>query len=160
MNPRQLEQDLELPNISASLVAYLDAAQKRKWYIRFFIPGPDGRYNPGVAVVSSSRVPKLVNTLKKAHQKMELLEQEKYSGKFSEDFVLRGEISDTLSITVSSEKSYFLFWSYIKIRLYFSVSSKTNIFNSSFDSDDVQTVINVLSLAEDLAAKLINQLER
>ncbi len=160
MNPRQLEQDLELPNISASLVAYLDAAQKRKWYIRFFIPGPDGRYNPGVAVVSSSRVPKLVNTLKKAHQKMELLEQEKYSGKFSEDFVLRGEISDTLSLTVSSEKSYFLFWSYIKIRLYFSVSSKTNIFNSSFDSDDVQTVINVLSLAEDLAAKLINQLER
>jgi hypothetical protein len=160
MNPRQLEQDLELPNISASLVAYLDAAQKRKWYIRFFIPGPDGRYNPGVAVVSSSRVPKLVNTLKKAHQKMELLEQEKYSGKFSEDFVLRGEISDTLSVTVFSEKSYFLFWSYIKIRLYFSVSSKTNIFNSSFDSDDVQTVINVLSLAEDLAAKLINQLER
>lgn len=160
MNPRQLEQDLELPNISASLVAYLDAAQKRKWYIRFFIPGPDGRYNPGVAVVSSSRVPKLVNTLKKAHQKMELLEQEKYSGKFSEDFVLRGEISDTLSLTVSSEKLYFLFWSYIKIRLYFSVSSKTNIFNSSFDSDDAQTVINVLSLAEDLAAKLINQLER
>lgn len=91
---------------------------------------------------------------------MELLEQEKYSGKFSEDFVLRGEISDTLSVTVFSEKSYFLFWSYIKIRLYFSVSSKTNIFNSSFDSDDVQTVINVLSLAEDLAAKLINQLER
>lgn len=82
MNPRQLEQDLELPNISASLVAYLDAAQKRKWYISFFIPGPDGRYNPGVAVVSSSRVPKLVNTLKKAHQKMELLEQEKYSGIF------------------------------------------------------------------------------
>lgn len=133
--------------------------QKRKWYIRFFIPGPDGRYNPGVAVVSSSRVPKLVNILKKAHQKMELLEQEKYSGKFSEDFVLRGEISDTLSLTVSSEKSYFLFWSYIKIRLYFSVSSKTNIFNSFFDSNDVQTVINVLSLAEDLAAKLINQLE-
>lgn len=73
---------------------------------------------------------------------------------------MRGEISDTLSVTVSSKKSYFLFWSYIKIRLYFSVSSKTNIFNKSFDSDDVQTVINVLSLAEDLAAKLINQLER
>lgn len=36
MNPRQLEQDLELPNISALLVAYLDAAQKSKWYIRFF----------------------------------------------------------------------------------------------------------------------------
>lgn len=89
---------------------------------------------------------------------MELLEQEEYSGKFSEDFVLRGEVSDTLSVTVSSKKSYFLFWSYRKIRLYFSVSSKTNTFSRSFDSDDVETVINVLSLAEGLAAKLINQL--
>lgn len=158
MNPRQLEQDLELPNIRASLVAYRDVAQKSKWYIRFFVPGPDGRYNPGVAVVSSCRVPKLVNALKKAHQKMELLEQEKYLGKFSEDFVLRGEVSDTLSITVSSKKSYFLFWSYKKIRLYFLVSSKTNTFSRSFDSDDVTTVINKLSLAGDLAAKLINQL--
>lgn len=57
MNPRQLEQDLELPNVRASLVAYRDAATKSKWYIRFFVPGPDGRYNTGVAVVSSSRVP-------------------------------------------------------------------------------------------------------
>jgi hypothetical protein len=36
VNPRQLEQDLELPNIKSSLVAYRDAAQKSKWYIRFF----------------------------------------------------------------------------------------------------------------------------
>ena len=67
MNPRQLEQDLELPNIRASLIAYRDAAQKSKWYIRFFVPGSDRRYSPGVAVVSSSRVSKLVNDLEKAH---------------------------------------------------------------------------------------------
>jgi hypothetical protein len=158
VNPKQLEQDLELPNIKASLVAYRDVAQKSKWYIRFFVPGPDGRYKPGVAVVSSSRVPKLVNDLKKAHQKMKRLEQEKYSGKFSEDFVLHGEVSDTLSVTVSSEKSYFLFWSYKNIRLYFLVSSKTNTFNRSLCTDDVKTVIDILSLTEDVAAKLINQL--
>lgn len=158
MNPRQLEQDLELPNIRTSLVAYCDAAQKSKWYIHFFVRGTDGRYTPGMAVVSSSRVPKLVNDLKKAHQKMEFLEQEKYSGIFSEDFVLRGEVSDTLSMTVSSEKSHFLFWSYKKTRLHFLVSSKTNTFSRSFDSDDVKTVISILSVAEDLAAKLINQL--
>lgn len=158
MNPRQLEQDLELPNISASLVAYLDAAQKSKWYIRFFLPGPDGRYKPGVAVVSSSRVPKLVNDLKKAHQKMKLLEQEGYSAEFSEDFVLPGEVSDALSVTVSSKKSHFLFWSYKNIRLHFLVSSKTNTFSRSFDSDDVRTIINTLSSAEALSAKLIRQL--
>lgn len=164
MNPRQLEQDLKLPNIRASLVAYHDAAQKSKWYIRFFVPGPDGRYNPGVAVVSSSRVPKLVNALKKAHQKMEflaqmeLLEREEYSGNFSEDFVLCGEVSDTFSVTVSCKKSYFLFWSYQKIRLYFSVSSKTNTFRRSFDSNDVETTISVLSSTEGLAAQLMAQL--
>lgn len=158
MNPRQLEQDLELPNIRTSLVAYCDAAQKSKWYIRFSVPGTDGRYTPGMAVVSSSRVPKLVNDLKEAHQKMEFLEQERYSGIFSEDFVLRGEVSDTLSVKVSSEKSHFLFWSYKKTRLHSLVSSKTNTFSRSFDSDDVKTVISILSLAEDLAAKLINQL--
>lgn len=158
MNPKQLEQDLELLNIKASLVAYRNVAQKSKWYIRFFVPGLDGRYKPGVAVVSSSRVPKLVNDLEKAHQKMKLLEQEKYSGEFSEDFVLHGEVSDTLSVTVSSKKSHFLFWSYKNIRLYFLVSSKTNTFSRSFDSDDVKTVINILSSTEDLAAKLINQL--
>jgi len=158
MNPRQLEQDLELPNISASLVAYLDAAQKSKWYIRFFLPGPDGRYKPGVAVVSSSRVPKLVKDLKKARQRMKLLEQEGYSAEFSEDFVLPGEVSDALSVTVSSKKSHFLFWSYKNIRLHFLVSSKTNTFSSSFDSDDVRTIISTLSSAEALAAKLIRQL--
>jgi len=159
MNPRQLEQDLELPNITASLVAYRNAGQKSKWYIRFFVPGPDGRYTPGVSVVSSSRVPKLVSDLKKAHQKMEFLQQQKYSGRFSEDFVLSGEVSETLSVTVSSETSHFLFWSYKKTRLHFLVSSKTNTFSTSFDSDDVKMVISILSLAEDLAAKLINQLE-
>lgn len=158
MNPKQLEQHLELPNIKASLVAYRDAAQNSKWYIRFFVPGPDGRYNPGVAVVSSSKVPKLVNALEKAYQKMALLEQEKYTGNFSEDFVLRGELSDTLSVTVSSKKSHFLFWSYKKIRLYFLVSSKTNTFSKSFNSDNVRNVINTLSSAENLAIKLINQL--
>ncbi|MBW4579228.1 MAG: hypothetical protein KME42_06610 [Tildeniella nuda ZEHNDER 1965/U140] len=109
MNPRQLEQDLGLPNIQASLIAYRDTAQRSKWYIRFFVPGHDGRYKPGVAAISSSRVPKLVNDLKKAHQRMKLLEQEKYSGEFSEDFVLRSDVSDTLSVTVSSKKSHFLF---------------------------------------------------
>ena len=158
MNPRQLEQALELSNIRASLVAYRDAAQKNKWYIRFFVPGPDGRYNPGVAIVSSSKVHKLIDTLRKAHNKMELLEKETYTGEFSEDFVLRGEVSDNLSVTVSSKKSYFLFWSYKKIRLYFLVSSKTNTFSSSFCSDDVKTLINALSSAEGLAVKLISQL--
>lgn len=158
MNPRQLEQTLELPNIQASLVAYRDAAQKSKWYIRFFVPGPDGRYNPGVATVSSSKVNKLIEALKKAHKKMELLERETYTGEFSEDFVLRGEISDNLSVTVYSKNSYFLFWSYKKIRLYFLVSSKTNTFSKGFDLDDVKTIIKIFSSTEDLAAKLISQL--
>jgi hypothetical protein len=158
MNPRQLEQPLELSNIRTSLVAYRDAAQKSKWYIRFFIPGLDGRYNPGVALVSSSKVDKLIDALNKAYKKMELLEEEKYTGEFSEDFVLRGELSDTLSVTVSSKKSYILFWSYKKIRLHFLVSSKTNTFSRSFDSNDVKAAINILSSAENLAAKLIKQL--
>lgn len=158
MNPRQLEQALELPNIQASLVAYRDAAQKSKWYIRFFVPGHDGRYNPGVAVVSSSKVSKLVDFLKKAYEKMELLEKETYTGEFSEEFVLRGEVSDNLSVRVTSKKSYFLFWSYKKIRLYFLVSSKTNTFSRSFCLDDVKTAIDTLSSAENLAVKLIGQL--
>lgn len=140
------------------MIAYRDAAQRSSWYIRFSVSGPDGRFNPGTAVVSSSRVSKLVNDLREAHQKMKLLEQERYLGEFSEDFVLRGEVSDTLSVRVSSKKSHFLFWSHKKIRLYFLVSSRTNTFSRSFDSDDVETVINTLSSAENLARQLINQL--
>ena len=158
MNPRQLEQDIELPNIKTSLVAYRDAAQKSKWYIRFFVPGPDARYNPGIAVVSSSRVQKLLDVLERAYKKMELLEATDYTGKFLEDFLSRGEVSDDLAVTVSSEVSKFLFWSYKKIRLHFLVSSKTNTFNTCFSSEDVKTVINRLSLAENLAAKLMSQL--
>ncbi len=89
---------------------------------------------------------------------MKLLEQEGYSAAFSEDFVLLGEVSDALSVIVSSKKSHFLFWSYKNIRLHFLVSSKTNTFSRSFDSDDVRTIINTLSSAEALAAKLIRQL--
>ena len=158
MNPRQLEQDLQLPNIKASLIAYFDAAQQKKWYIRFFVPGPDGRYSPGVAVVSSSRVDYLVKSLEKAYQKMKVLENEKYTGKYSEDFVLRCEVSDTLSITVSSEESQFLFWSFKNVRLHLYVSNKTNTFKTSFNSDDSRTIINILSSAENLANQLISQL--
>jgi hypothetical protein len=158
VNPRQLEQDIELPNIKTSLVAYRDAAQKSKWYIRFFVPGPDARYNPGIAVVSSSRVQKLLDVLERAYKKMELLEATDYKGKFLEYFLSRGEVSDDLAVTVSSEVSKFLFWSYKKIRLHFLVSSKTNTFNTCFSSEDVKTVINRLSLAENLAAKLMSQL--
>ncbi len=158
MNPRQLEQDLELPNIKTSLVAYRDAAQKSKWYIRFFVPGPDARYNPGVAVVSSSRVQKLLDALSRAYKKMELLEAKDFTGRFSEYFLSRGEVSDDFAVTVSSEVSRFLFWSYKKIRLHFLVSSKTNTFSKCFSSEDVKTVINKLSSAEKLAAKLMSQL--
>jgi len=156
--PRKLVQDLKLPNIGASLIAHRDAAHKNQWYIYFFVPGPDGRYSPGVAVVSSSKVAKLVSNLKKAHQKMELLEREKYTGNFSEVFVLRGEVSDTLSVTVSSEKSHFLFWSHDAIRLSFLLSSRINTFSKSFNSNNVRTIIDTLSSAEDLASKLIRQL--
>ncbi len=74
------------------------------------------------------------------------------------NIVLRGEVSDNLSVRVSSKKSYFLFWSYKKIRLYFLVSSKTNTFSRSFCLDDVKTAINILSSAENFAVKLISQL--
>lgn len=158
MNPKQLEQDLELPNIQSSLVAYLDAAQKSKWYIRFFIPGIDGRYNPGIAVVSSSKVQKLIYVLEEAHKKMEILERKEFIGVFSEDFLLRGEVSDDLSVTVYSEVSKFLFWSNKKVRLHFCVYSKTYGFSRSFDSEDVKIVINKLSSASNLGVKLLNQL--
>lgn len=119
MNLRQLEQDIELPNIESSLVAYRNAAQKSRWYIRFFIPGIDGRYNPGVAVVSSSKVQRLVYILEKAYKKMEILEDKEFTGVFSEDFLSRGEVSDDLSATVYSEVSKFLFWSQKKVSLRF-----------------------------------------
>jgi hypothetical protein len=158
VNPRQLEQDIELPNIKTVLVAYRDATQKSKWYIRFFVPGPDARYNPGIAVVSSSGVQKLLDALERAYKKMELLEAKDFTGKFSESFLSSGEVSDDLAVTVSSEVSKFLFWSYKNTRLHFFVSSKTKTFHRCFSSEDVKTVINRLSSAERLAAKLMNQL--
>lgn len=158
MNPKQLEQDLELPNLQSSLVAYLDAAQKSRWYIRFFIPGIDGRYNPGIAIVSSSKLQELIYVLEEAHKKMEILEKKEFIGVFSEDFLLRGEVSDNLSVTVYSEVSKFLFWSNKKVRLLFWIYSKTYGFSSSFDSKDVKIVINKLSSASNLGEKLINQL--
>lgn len=160
MNPRQLKLNIELPNLIATLVAYRDVAKKSKWYICFYLPGPDGRYNPGTAVVSSSKVPKLVRNLKEAYQKMKILEREKYTGVFFEDVLLRGEVSDNLAVRVSSQESHFLFWSYRKVKLYFLVSSKTNTFTRSFDLDDTKTIIETLSSAENLAANLIHQLKK
>lgn len=159
MNLKQLEQNLQLPNITASLVVYRDAAQKSKWYIRFLVPGYDGRYNPGIAVISSSKVNRLIDILNKAYEKMELLEKAQYTGRFSEEIVPFGEISDTFSVTISSKKAHFLFWSYKEIRLHFLVSSKTNTFSRSFDLNDAKTVINKLSSAECSASKLVKQLQ-
>lgn len=158
MYSKQLEQDLELPNIKASSAAYRDASQRNKWYIRFFVPGPDGRYNPAIAVVSSSRVQKLLENLKEAYEKMKVLEKKDFTGKFSEDILSRGEISNEMAATISSEVSRFLFWTQKRIRLQFLISSKTNTFTRNFDLEDVKTIINKLSITEDLATQLMRQL--
>ena len=158
---KQIERDLQLPNINlkASLVAYVDAARKMKWYIKFYIPGPDRRYNPGLAVVSSYKVIKLIESLENAYQKMQVLEKENYSGKFREKFLLRGQISEELEVQVSCETYRFLFWKFKNIQLYFLVSSKTNTFMAPFSLKEVKATVDILRAVEVKAKKLIQELQ-
>ena len=161
LKKRQLEQDLEMPGINVVLVAHFTAANRSRWYVRFFLPGYDGRFNPGLAVVSSSKMPILVKALKNAHKKMQQLEQELYPGAFSEDFISNGEVSDNLAVTISSVKrSHFFFWHYTQATAYFLVSSETNTFLASFGVDELKSVINSLSSAENTAGDLIKLLKK
>lgn len=158
---KQIEKNLQLPStdIEALLVAYVDAAKKKKWYIKFYVPGPDRRYNPGLAVVSSFKVIKLIESLEKAYQKMQVLDRENYSGSFSEYFLLRGQISEELEVQVSCETYRFLFWKFKNIQLYFLVSSKTNTFIAPFNSKEAKATIDILRSVEVKAKKLIQELQ-
>ena len=158
---KQLEKNLQLPNINieASLVVYMNAAKKKKWYVKFYIPGPDRRYNPGLAVVSSFKVVKLIESLEKAYQKMQVLQKKSYSGSFLETFLFRGQISEELEVQVSCETYKFLFWKFKNIQLYFLVSSKTNTFVASFDLEEVKATIDILRSVEVKANKLIQELQ-
>jgi hypothetical protein len=158
---RKLEQDLELPGVEAVLVTHVNAAHQSRWYVRFFLPGPDERFNPGLAIVPGSKIPALVEALKAGLEKMYLLENESYQGAFSEDFVANGEVSDSLAVTISSvRRTHFFFWHYTQVTAYFLISSETNTFLTSLSTNELSLVIDRLSSAEDRASQLFQMLRQ
>jgi hypothetical protein len=159
MNGRKLERDLELPGMQGSLIAYRSAADKPRWYVRFFASGPDRRYSPGIAIVPSNKLPLLVDAIDKALDKMaELHMKKEYLDDYSEEYIRIGEVSDSLSVEVLSKRSRFLFWSFKNIKLNFIIHSKTNGFVRSVNLNEAGIVLFKLSSAESLSASMIEQL--
>lgn len=158
-NPRQIERNLRLPSIRASLIVRQSTHQKGDWHIQFFVPGPDRRYNPGVAIVPSYNIPKLVRELNEAYRKMKLLKSTRYKPDFSEEFIARGEVSDTLAVKVCSWSSYYFFSRKTKVRLNFLVSSKTHTFRCALRLDETRKALEILSSAEDTADKVLSELQ-
>lgn len=158
MGRREVEQFFAFPRIDASLVAYRDARQKLNWYLRFVVPGPDRRYNPGESMVFRYKVWKLIDALERACQMIAFLEKkEDFVGTFSETLLYRGEVCDNLAVAVSGRAYKFLFWRWKTTKLHFLVSSKTNTFEKALNPKDIRTAINRLRSAEKMAEELMSQ---
>ncbi len=136
MGRREVEQFFEFPGADAWLVAYRDARQKINWYLRFVVPGPDRRYNPGESMVFRYKAWKLIDALERACEMMAFLEKkEDFVGTFSETLLYRGEVCDNLAVAVSGRASKFLFWRWKTMKVHFMVSSKTNTFDTVIEPE-------------------------
>ena len=152
-----LEENLGLPKIGGQIIAQhrriWDYKTKRKvdnffWVVRFVIPGPDARYNPGAAWLPREGLEKLVVALEKALKETKFLESQ--SG--TETYAKAVNFSHPrIRIEVKANKG--------KIWAVFWVSSKTFKFSRLLSSSEVEITIDKLRTVEQQGEEMIRTLK-
>lgn len=86
----ELREALDLPNIGGQIIAYtfifynkeiIKHEKRVVWKIDIVLPGPDSRYKAGKASFDSADW--LISMFEKAYQKMRVLENQSFSGEYS-----------------------------------------------------------------------------
>jgi len=113
----------------------------------FIFPGPDTRYNPGIARLDPEKVKKLITALEEAFQKMKVLESQYFTGTFSENV---GQIyNPTIEVKAQDGKTWTNFW----------VSSPTWRFSRVLFSTDVKVIIDKLKTVEQQGQRMLQTLK-
>lgn len=159
----ELREALGLPNIGGQIIAYTETFYNKAiekygkrvvWRIDIVLPGPDSRYKAGKASFDSTDW--LINMFEKAYQKMRVLENQSFSGEYSNtigdcfkyDFNNKSS-GAKVEIKAANGKIHMLFW----------VTSDTFMFSRLLTLTDVNDGINLLKTAKQKAENMVEALK-
>lgn len=161
----ELREALRLPNIGGQIIAYTYRGYNKEigkdekkvaWRIDIILPGPDSRYKAGKASFYSTDW--LISMFDKAYQKMRVLENQSFSGEYSntigdcfkEDDVFYGKYTGAkVEVKAANGQIHMLFW----------VRSDTFMFSRCLTLTDVNDGINVLKTAKQRAENMVEALK-
>lgn len=147
----ELAEPLALPNVDARIEAreYSYGTNRNfEWRIWIHIPGYDGRYNPGYAWLYEEEIDRLIDALKNALERMEMLVGQSFSGTFTKD-LLRIK---SLKIEVKASSG--------RITTEVILTSSTNyIFRRSLSPTDVAIWITKLQEAKEKGRQMLQTLQ-
>jgi hypothetical protein len=138
-----IEINLFLDQIYASNLRMLFVTD---WKLHFQFAGPDRRHLDGSASVTPNLVGNLVSDLELCYQKMLILQQTSFEGKFSK--IIRNG-NPLLEIYSEHGRTWLRFW----------VQSKNFKYFNSIDSNDLERIIGKLCTIDGEAKKLTSTLE-
>jgi hypothetical protein len=160
----ELREALGLPNIGGQIIAYTDSFYNKEiekldnkivWRIDIIIPGPDNRYKAGK--VSFDSTDWLISSFENAYQKMRVLENQSFSGEYSntiadcieEDWPSERMTGAMVDVKASNGQIQMLFW----------VTSGTFRFSRCLTLTDVNNGINLLKAAKQKAENMVEALK-
>jgi len=155
-NTDKIYKDLRFPKVRAALCIPQagEFSQAGGWYIHLCILGPNLRYTPASILIFSHDVQKFYQVLQQAVMEMQRLERENPSAAFP-DFILQTkEIASNLSLHISFDSSEYLKRPERKVSLCFRISSRTQTFERSCTTQEVQTMLTKLEGLEEKVAAL------
>lgn len=118
------------------------------WEIRFVIAGPDSRYNPGRATISSDELEKFINIIKQSLDKARKLESMSIGGNFSRTF----DDCYNPTIEVKSQSG--------SIQIHFWVSNNTKWkFSRILTISQLTSVLETLQTVESRGDRLVESLK-
>lgn len=162
----ELKEALGLPNIGGQIIAYTYRGYNKEigkdqnkvsWRIDIILPGPDSRYKAGRASFGSTDW--LISMFDKAYQKMRVLENQSFSGEYSntigdcfkESDVCTGKYKTGAKVEVKAANG--------QIHMLFWVTTDTFMFSRRLTLTDVNDGINVLKTAKQRAENMVEALK-
>lgn len=128
----ELSEDLGSPYPFASKLRAFRLAESVTWEVSFIFHGPDGRYNPGYARIAKEDVHLLLDILKQAALRAELIMDQLFDGCYTEDL---GSIPGGLSFELESKRgdTCLKIWIHNDTRWRFSRSIAHKDFNQAIE---------------------------
>jgi len=152
-----LKEELHLPKLGGKIIAY---RQKRfnpedkisyddfDWGVRFFIHGPDRRYNIADIWIYKSDVPRFANLLENALKTVTALQNQSFSGSYTKSFSVPF-CSVRIEAASKSGKALVTLW----------VSSSTQTFGIHLTVQEVSIVISKLRSLDQKGQQMVEALK-